>query len=90
MVASNTPTPYLEVKLHRSTVVTSITLHINGMSCGHCLNAVKNALSGAEGVHLKSVQMGRADIEYDPAVTTPEKIRDVVADAGYDAVPASA
>ena len=68
----------------------SMTLHISGMSCGHCLNAVKNALSAAAGVQLRSVQMGRADVDYDPAVTTPEQIRDVVADAGYDAIPASA
>jgi copper chaperone CopZ len=70
--------------------MTPITLHISGMSCGHCLNAVKNALSSAEGVQLKTVQMGRAELEYDPAVTTPEQIAHVVADAGYDAVPATA
>jgi copper chaperone len=69
--------------------MTPLTLHISGMSCGHCLNAVKNALSGAEGVQLKSVQMGRADVEYDPSVTTPERIKDAVVDAGYDAVPAT-
>ena len=68
----------------------SMTLHISGMSCGHCLNAVKNALATAPGVQLRSVQMGRADVDYDPAVTSPERIKDVVADAGYDAVPASA
>lgn len=70
--------------------MTTLTLHIGGMTCGHCLNAVKNALSSAEGVHVTSVQMGRAQLEYDPAVTSPEKIRAAVADAGYDAVPASA
>jgi copper chaperone len=70
--------------------MTSMTLHISGMSCGHCLNAVRNALSSAPGVQLRSVQMGRAEVEYDPAVTTPDRIRNVVADAGYDAVPASA
>ena len=70
--------------------MTSMTLHISGMSCGQCLNAVRNALSSAPGVQLRSVQMGRAEVEYDPAVTTPDRIRDVVADAGYDAVPASA
>jgi copper chaperone CopZ len=70
--------------------MTPLTLHISGMSCGHCLNAVKNALSSAEGVQLKSVQMGRADVEYDPSVTSPERIKDTVVDAGYDAVPATA
>jgi copper chaperone CopZ len=70
--------------------MTAMTLHISGMSCGHCLNAVRNALSAAPGVLLRSVQMGRADVDYDPAVTTPERIREVVAEAGYDATPAPA
>jgi copper chaperone len=70
--------------------MTAMTLHISGMSCGHCLNAVRNALSAAPGVQLRSVQMGRADVDYDPAVTTPERIREVVAEAGYDATPAPA
>jgi len=84
------PPPILYVILNGSTVVTPLTLHVSGMSCGHCLNAVRTALSGAEGVELKSVQMGRAELEYDPAVTSPERIRDVVADAGYEAVATSA
>ena len=70
--------------------MTAMTLHIAGMSCGHCLNAVKNALSAAPGVQLRSVQMGRAEVDYDPAVTTPERVASVVADAGYDATPAPA
>ena len=70
--------------------MTPLTLHISGMSCGHCLNAVKNALSSAEGVRLTSVQMGRAQLDYDPAVTSPEQITAAVADAGYDAQPTSA
>ncbi len=64
----------------------SLTLAISGMSCGHCLNAVRNALVGAQGVALRSVQMGRAELEFDPAVTSADAIRAVVADAGYDAV----
>lgn len=68
--------------------MTSLTLHIAGMSCGHCLNAVKNALSGAAGVELRSVQMGRAELDFDPGVTTPAAIADIVTDAGYAATPA--
>jgi copper chaperone len=67
-----------------------MTLHIAGMSCGHCLNAVKNALSSAAGVQLRTVEMGRAELDYDPAVTTPAQVADIVADAGYDATPAPA
>jgi len=70
--------------------MTSLTLHISGMSCGHCLNAVRNALTGAVGVELRSVQMGRAELDYDPVVTTPARIAELVTDAGYAATPAPA
>lgn len=62
-----------------------LTLHIDGMSCGHCLNAVNQALSRVPGLEIESVRMGRADLRYDEAVTTPEAITRAIADAGYQA-----
>lgn len=62
-----------------------ITLHIDGMSCGHCLSAVSQALGRLPGVEIESVRMGRAELRYDDAVTTPEAITTAVADAGYRA-----
>lgn len=64
-----------------------LTLHIEGMSCGHCLNAVNQALSGKPGVEVESVRMGRADLAYDEAVTTAEAVAALVTDAGYTATP---
>ena len=61
------------------------TLSIEGMSCGHCLNAVNRALSTIPGVVLDSVQMGRASIRYDESVVALEAIGAAVADAGYRA-----
>jgi copper chaperone len=40
-----------------------VTLHIAGMSCSHCLNAVNGALSGIAGAHVTHVAMGRAEVE---------------------------
>ena len=40
----------------------NITLTISGMSCGHCLNAVNQAISTVQGVEIKSVKIGRADL----------------------------
>lgn len=62
-----------------------ITLHIDGMSCGHCLNAVSQALGRLPGVEIESVRMGRAELRYDDAVINPEAITSAVADAGYRA-----
>lgn len=62
-----------------------LTLHIEGMSCGHCLHAVRRALTELPGVEVESVRMGRADLRYDEQQTNPARIEAVVADAGYRA-----
>jgi copper chaperone CopZ len=60
-------------------------LHIDGMSCGHCLNAVNRALAEVPGVEVDTVRMGRAEVRYDRAKVTPAQLEAVVSDAGYRA-----
>jgi copper chaperone CopZ len=60
-------------------------LHIQGMSCGHCLNAVNRALAAVPGVEIESVQIGRASVRYDERTTTPRMLEAAVEDAGYKA-----
>jgi copper chaperone CopZ len=62
-----------------------LNLQIEGMSCGHCLNAVRQALSGAAGVRVESVQIGHAVVTYDAQVTGPSAIESLITDAGYSA-----
>ncbi|HET7585271.1 MAG TPA: heavy-metal-associated domain-containing protein [Gemmatimonadaceae bacterium] len=66
-----------------------VTLTIEGMSCGHCLNAVNGALRAVPGVTIDRVQMGSATVEFDPHVTDEQRIVDAVNDAGYTAYRAS-
>ena len=61
------------------------TLHIEGMSCGHCLNAVNRALSAVPGVKIDAVRIGRADVSYDETTTRPADLESAVAEAGYRA-----
>jgi copper chaperone len=63
-----------------------LTLHITGMTCGHCLHAVNQALTSKPGVELESLRMGRAVVSYDEQTTDPTKIESMIADAGYTAV----
>ena len=63
-----------------------LTLHITGMSCGHCLNAVNAALAKLDGVAVKSTRIGRAEVEFDPGKVSPVVITAAVEDAGYSAV----
>lgn len=66
-----------------------LTLHIEGMSCGHCLNAVNKALAGIPGVETISVRIGRADLRYDEAQSDPASIAKAVSTAGYSATPSA-
>ncbi|MFI5235000.1 MAG: cation transporter [Gemmatimonadales bacterium] len=62
-----------------------LTLSITGMSCGHCLNTVNQALGKVSGVKIGSVKMGRAELEFDETSLTPEAVAAVVTSAGYQA-----
>ena len=61
------------------------TIEIQGMSCGHCVRAVEQALAGVDGVKVGEVKIGGATVEYDPARTTAEQIEKVITDEGYQA-----
>ena len=66
--------------------MTLITLHIDGMSCGHCLNAVNRALSSVPGTDVQRVQIGRAEVAVDAASeTVTDALVAAVEAAGYHA-----
>ena len=65
--------------------MTGAKLTIKGMSCGHCVAAVRGALSGVEGVSVRNVAIGSAEVEYDPSRVSAEAIVDAVEDEGYEA-----
>jgi len=60
-----------------------IKLKIDGMSCGHCVNAVDKALKAVDGVQVEQVAIGSATVSYDPAATATEKITRAIEDEGY-------
>ena len=60
-----------------------VSIDIQGMSCGHCVRSVDQALKGLEGVQVEQVAIGHATVSYDPATTTPERITQAVEDEGY-------
>ena len=61
------------------------TIAIRGMSCGHCVAAVKRALSGVEGVEVKEVTIGSATVGFDPNRTSAERITQAIEAEGYRA-----
>jgi len=60
-------------------------LKIEGMSCHHCVMAVKKELSKLD-LKLLDVEIGSAKIEYDESKVTEQNIKDAVVEAGYKVV----
>ncbi|HVX41389.1 MAG TPA: heavy-metal-associated domain-containing protein [Gemmatimonadaceae bacterium] len=62
-----------------------LKLTIEGMSCQHCVRAVRGRLERTPGVRVEDVQIGSATMEFDPAQTNVDSIEDAIADEGYTA-----
>lgn len=64
------------------------TFPVLQMGCAACAARVENAVREAAGVEMAAVNFASAEITvaFDPAVITPEGIRDVVRKAGYDLI----
>ena len=67
----------------------TLELEISGMSCGHCVHAVKSALEELDGVEVRKVEIGSATVEYDPARASRDAIESAIEDAGYQVEPAA-
>ena len=68
--------------------MSKVTLQIEGMSCGHCLNAVNQAIGTVPGARIESVQIGRAVVETGPDGPSAEVLAAAVTRAGYRATAA--
>ena len=62
-------------------------LKIEGMTCGHCVKSVTDALEQVEGVSKAEVDLtaGRAVVEYDETQADPRALVAAVIDEGYTA-----
>ncbi len=63
------------------------TLIIEGMSCGHCVLALKKELDKLP-LNIIDVQVGTAIIEYDEEKISKQDIQKVIDKAGYELISA--
>ncbi len=63
----------------------SMTIQIDGMTCGHCVDQVTQALEALEGVQMHSVQVGRAILSFDASKMAPDVIVEALKALGYGA-----
>lgn len=58
-------------------------LTISGMTCGHCVMAVKKELTKIAGITVGPVQTGSAEVTVQDASVTDDRLRQAVEEAGY-------
>ena len=68
-------------------VMESIHLHIEGMSCQHCVHTVQRALLETDGVTSASVDLEEQEavVQFDANLVRPEQLVAAVEEAGYQA-----
>ncbi|OPY84006.1 MAG: Copper chaperone CopZ [Syntrophorhabdus sp. PtaU1.Bin153] len=59
---------------------------IEGMSCQHCVMAIKKALGGVPGILETDVQIGSALVKFDDSKVKKEDIETKIEKAGYKVV----
>lgn len=62
------------------------TLEIDGMSCDHCVSAVRSALEALEAVTVHQVDVGTAEVGFDPSEISHDQIGEAIDDAGFELV----
>ena len=60
-------------------------LHIEivGMTCEHCVRAVRNRLSSTNGITVEDVKVGSVDLKLDESKASMDDIEDAISDEGY-------
>ena len=61
----------------------TLNVTIGGMSCSHCVAAVKERLESTAGVQSVAVSIGSASMEIDAGQATSETVRSAIEDEGY-------
>lgn len=63
-------------------------LNVEGMSCMHCVNSVKNSVGALSGVNKVDVDLAskKVTVVYDSEKVNLDSIKDTIDDAGYKVV----
>lgn len=66
----------------------TIILNVEGMSCQHCVSAVKGAVEGLAGVSSANVDLDKktAQVSFDESKVTLAQIKEAIEDQGFDVV----
>jgi copper chaperone len=60
-------------------------LSIEGMSCHHCVGAVERALGSVEGLRVQKVEIGSAQVAFEPGRVQADVVRGAIEAEGFTA-----
>lgn len=69
--------------------MTQQVIEIGGMTCGHCMSRVREALSALPGVTVDRMKVGQATVTFDEGAIDAATIAQTIEDAGYDVLQTS-
>jgi len=63
-------------------------IHVDGMSCAHCVKAIETAVGALPGVAAVVADLAAKTVivEHDPAIAPVGKIKDEIEEQGYDVI----
>jgi copper chaperone len=64
----------------------NVTLKVEGMSCGHCVNSVEGALNKLGATGKVDLAAHSVAVSFDTAQLSLEQIKAAIEDQGYDVV----
>ncbi|MEK3995291.1 copper chaperone [Paenisporosarcina quisquiliarum] len=64
----------------------NLTLNVQGMSCGHCVNAIEKSVGQLTGVELVKVNLTDAQVNlaFNEVQVSLDKIKETIEDQGYE------
>jgi copper chaperone len=66
------------------------TFQVDDMSCGHCVNAITQAVHAVDAGARIDIDLGSHLVRIEPASASPQALGDAIREAGYTPVPVTA
>ncbi|RED76061.1 cation transporter [Cohnella phaseoli] len=64
----------------------NVTMNVEGMSCGHCVNSIEGALKAIGASGKVDLSGGTVAVAFDETKLTLEAIKEIIEEQGYDVV----
>jgi len=66
--------------------MTTTTINVQGMSCGHCVNSVESAVKNIGAEAKVDLASNSVTVDYDETKISLDAIKETIEEQGYDVV----